>query len=57
MLLAALPLLLHRFQPDLLRVLDTLDGAAVALLSWAFCVCFYVTLVYSLFGWPVCVTG
>ena len=53
-LLAALPLLLPRFRPDLLHVLDVLDGAAVALLFFVFCVCLYVTLVYSLFGWPVC---
>ncbi len=53
-LLAALPLLLHRFRPDLLHVLDVLDGAAVALLFFVFCVCLYVTLVYSLFGWPLC---
>ena len=56
-LLAALPLLLPRFRPDLLHVLDVLDGAAVALLFFVFCVCLYVTLVYSLFGWPVCVPG
>ena len=54
-LLAALPLLLHRFRPDFWRVIDTLDGAANAVLLYVFCVCVYVTLVSSLFGWPVCV--
>ena len=56
-LLAALPLLLHRFRPDFWRVLDTLDGAANAVLWYVFCVCVYVTLVSSLFGWPVCQPG
>ena len=56
-LLAALPLLLHRFRPDFWRVIDTLDGAANAVLLYVFCVCVYVTLVSSLFGWPVCQPG
>ena len=50
-LLAALPLLLHRFRPDFWRVIDTLDGAANVVLLYVFCVCVYVTLVSSLFGW------
>ena len=56
-LLAAVPLSLRLFRPDLLHVLDTLDGAAVAVLCCVFCVSLYVTLVTSVFGWPVCQPG
>ena len=56
-LLAAVPLSVHRFRPELLHVLNTLDGAAVAVLVCVFCVCLYVTVVTSVFGWPVCQPG
>ena len=56
-LLAAVPLSLPRFRPDLLHVLDMLDGAAVAVLCCVFCVCLHVTVVTSVFGWSVCQPG
>ena len=52
-LLAAVPLSLLLFRPELLHVLNTLDGAAVAVLVWVFCVCLYVTLVTSV----LCLAG
>ena len=42
-----MPLSLRLFRPELLHVLNTLDGAAVAVLVCVFCVCLYVTLVTS----------